>query len=125
MKYLLAILLFCSTLLFVSSCGPDEEAIATAEGGGAWSNQVEAPRHQEDLDESGKMKIIYTDEASTVCPEIYNPICAQPPMPECPAGMACPQVMPQPKTYSNRCKMEAAGATFLSPGECPDHNSER
>ncbi len=52
------------------------------------------------------------------CPEDYSPVCGQPPMPPCPAGMACAQVMPPVKTYSNRCEMENSGATFMNEGEC-------
>jgi hypothetical protein len=32
--------------------------------------------------------------------------------------MACAQVMPPVKTYSNRCEMENSGATFMNEGEC-------
>lgn len=39
-------------------------------------------------------------------------------MPECPEGMACVQVMPQPKTYSNSCSAGLDGATIISQGEC-------
>ena len=52
------------------------------------------------------------------CPEIYAPVCAQPPMPDCPAGAACKMVMPQPQTYSNECEMKNAGARFLYKGKC-------
>jgi hypothetical protein len=57
-----------------------------------------------------------------VCPMIYAPVCGQPPMPECPPGMACPQVMPPPQTYSNDCFMELAGAEFLYEGECDEEH---
>jgi Putative peptidoglycan-binding domain-containing protein len=39
-------------------------------------------------------------------------------MPLCPVGMMCPQVMPRPKTYSNRCEMENGGAEFIHDGPC-------
>jgi len=54
----------------------------------------------------------------TFCPAIYDPVCGQPPMPECPPGMACPQVMPDPETYNNDCEMTKAGATLIYEGEC-------
>jgi len=43
------------------------------------------------------------DDEEISCPEYYSPVCAQPPMPECPEGMMCIQMMPPPKTYSNEC----------------------
>lgn len=46
------------------------------------------------------------------------PVCGQPPMPTCPPGMGCAQVMPQPRTYSNRCMMNRASASFLYEGQC-------
>ena len=55
---------------------------------------------------------------ATACTFEYAPVCGQPPMPTCPSGMACIQVMPQPQTYGNRCMMNAAGATFVYSGEC-------
>jgi hypothetical protein len=55
------------------------------------------------------------------CPEIYSPVCGQPPMPDCPAGAACQMVEPNPKTYSNECEMNNADAKFLYKGKCePD-----
>lgn len=52
------------------------------------------------------------------CPAVYEPVCAHPPMPECPAGVSCPTVLPDPETYSNRCEMGKAEAHFLYDGEC-------
>lgn len=52
------------------------------------------------------------------CTREYMPVCAQPPMPECPEGMMCAQVMPEPKTYANKCVMENEGAEFLYEGGC-------
>ena len=43
------------------------------------------------------------EEEMMFCPEYYDPVCAQPPMPECPEWMYCIQVMPALKTYSNEC----------------------
>lgn len=47
-----------------------------------------------------------------------GPVCGQPPMPSCPPGLACIQLMPAPKTYSNRCEMELAKADFIAEGRC-------
>jgi hypothetical protein len=44
------------------------------------------------------------------------------PAPTCPAGSMCPMYMPAPKTYSNRCMMNAAGANFLYSGACTNGN---
>lgn len=52
------------------------------------------------------------------CPTVYDPVCGQPPMPDCPEGFACPTVMPQPVTYGNLCEMEREGATPLNEGAC-------
>ena len=57
------------------------------------------------------------------CTEIYQPVCGQPPMPECPPGAYCKMVMPPPKTYSNMCELENAGAEFLYNGVCKTLNS--
>jgi len=51
------------------------------------------------------------------CTREYMPVCGQPKW-SCPAGMMCATVMPAPRTYSNRCSMDAEGATFLREGEC-------
>ena len=51
------------------------------------------------------------------CPAVYNPVCGQPPY-KCPEGENCAQLMPAPRTYSNKCMLEAAGAEFLHEGEC-------
>jgi len=53
-----------------------------------------------------------------VCTQEYAPVCGQPPMPECPAGTMCAQVMPEPQTYSNTCMMQQDGAMFVHNGEC-------
>lgn len=52
------------------------------------------------------------------CTKEYMPVCGQPPMPTCPDGYACAQVMPAPTTYGNDCMRKAAGAEFLYQGEC-------
>ncbi len=56
--------------------------------------------------------------AEMACTMQYDPVCGQPPMPTCPAGMACIEVMPAPKTYGNSCMMQADRATFIRSGEC-------
>lgn len=71
--------------------------------------------------EEGEIRGVYFEHGSkqaAECAEIYDPVCGQPPMPKCPEGMACAQVMPELKTYSNECEMEAEGATLVSRGEC-------
>ncbi len=45
-------------------------------------------------------------------------ICGQPPMPECPEGQACAQMMPAPKTYANECIMINESARFIKIGTC-------
>ncbi len=57
-------------------------------------------------------------EQSQSCTQEYNPVCGQPPMPVCPEGLDCIQVMPEPQTYSNECMMRIAGAEFLYRGAC-------
>lgn len=52
------------------------------------------------------------------CTREYMPVCAQPPMPACPEGMMCAQVMPAPKTYGNKCTAEADNAQIISQWEC-------
>ncbi len=52
------------------------------------------------------------------CSMQYDPVCGQPLMPSCEEGTLCSQVMPAPKTYSNICFMENAGASFLYSGQC-------
>ena len=63
----------------------------------------------------------YSVQAEEVlCTLQYDPVCGQPPMPVCPPGMACAQVMPQPKTYGNACMMRADNATLLYADECSE-----
>lgn len=56
--------------------------------------------------------------AQANCTTEYAPVCGQPPMPPCPQGMMCAQVMPPVKTYQNRCFMGLESATFMSDGPC-------
>ncbi|MFZ2500517.1 MAG: peptidoglycan-binding domain-containing protein [Minisyncoccia bacterium] len=46
------------------------------------------------------------------------PLCGQPPMPVCSAGMSCAQVMPQPKTYDNETAFINDKASYLYKGIC-------
>lgn len=69
--------------------------------------------------------LIKYEDCNKVCTTEYVPVCGQPPMPDCPVGSACIQVMPSPKTYGNMCLLEAAGAKFLYKGECNKENRFR
>jgi hypothetical protein len=60
------------------------------------------------------------ERRSPACTREYAPVCGQPVF-SCPEGLACPQVMPMPKTYSNACVMNQDGATLISEGECEDN----
>lgn len=53
------------------------------------------------------------------CQESSGPVCGQPPMPLCPGGMLCAQVMPMPRTYANDCEMKQDNAEFIQNGACP------
>lgn len=57
--------------------------------------------------------------AGVVCTMEYTPVCGQPPEPACRRSIpACMMATPGPQTYSNRCVMNAAGATFMYDGAC-------
>lgn len=45
-------------------------------------------------------------------------VCAQPPMPECPEGTACAQVMPNPRAFVNECVMMQSKASLIHYGLC-------
>lgn len=60
------------------------------------------------------------EDDEVYCPTIYEPICAQPPMPKCPEGRLCIQMMPTPQTYSNSCFMSKDNAAPLYMGSCRD-----
>lgn len=56
------------------------------------------------------------------CSEEYAPVCGRPPgcANTCPAGQYCTMIcqLPEAKTYSNRCQLDAAGADFIHQGSC-------
>lgn len=60
----------------------------------------------------------YKKEDNGFCTTEVNPVCGQPPMPNCPSGMACAQVMPSPKTYTNICELNKADSEYLYAGAC-------
>ena len=56
---------------------------------------------------------------SVICTAEYAPVCGQPPEPACRNSIpACMMPTPGPQTYSNRCLLQAAGATLLYEGQC-------
>lgn len=59
-----------------------------------------------------------TAETLKECSKVKEFICGQPPMPVCPAGMSCAQVMPAPTTYGSECALELDKATLLHKGQC-------
>ncbi|MBI5470655.1 PKD domain-containing protein [Candidatus Kaiserbacteria bacterium] len=57
--------------------------------------------------------------SGVACTMEYAPVCGQPPEPACRHSIpACMIATPGPQTYSNRCMLNAAGATFLYQGQC-------
>lgn len=56
---------------------------------------------------------------AVACTMEYAPVCGQPQEPACRRSIpACMMATPGPQTYSNRCMMDAEGATFLYSGAC-------
>lgn len=90
------LLLSSILLVFISSCGQDLTSRRTSFEGADTNDFVVVD-----------------------CSEESGSVCAQPPMPVCPEGMVCAQVMPNPQTYSNECEMKKAGAQFIQNGDCP------
>lgn len=45
-------------------------------------------------------------------------VCGQPPMPICPEGMMCAQVVPNPQSFDNECVLVQSGARLLYAGTC-------
>lgn len=64
-------------------------------------------------------KIKSNCQASTqMCTTVYKPVCGQPKTPVCTKDMACPQNIFVQQTYSNKCELDRAGATYLYDGVC-------
>lgn len=57
------------------------------------------------------------NSTTEICTREYLPVCGTPAW-SCPVGMYCTAVMPSPTTYSNRCELNRAGATYLYDGIC-------
>lgn len=59
--------------------------------------------------------------SNTICPAIYQPVCGRPTgcANTC-SGTYCRALcrMPDPQTYSSRCQLDAAGASYLYEGAC-------
>ncbi len=60
----------------------------------------------------------YEDDTKE-CPEEEELVCGQPPF-FCPEGLMCAQVMPDVKTYKNKCFMEKEGAELIHQGACEE-----
>jgi hypothetical protein len=54
------------------------------------------------------------------CPKNIASVCAQPPMPKCPEGVVCAQVMPQPKIYQNACLAAVDNAKEIEMKYCAE-----
>ncbi|MBT3236744.1 MAG: hypothetical protein HN353_12380 [Bdellovibrionales bacterium] len=63
-----------------------------------------------------------TTALALICPTDYTPVCAQPPMPECPINSYCR--MPEKQTYSNLCVAKIEKAKVLHDGKCPSLGGE-
>jgi hypothetical protein len=62
---------------------------------------------------------VQVGQTSVACTLEYAPVCGQPARPLClDTPPYCKMAEPGPQTYSNRCFMNAAGATFLYDGGC-------
>src|SRR6185436_14045995 len=73
---------------------------------------------RDDAGQSAKTSTtVQVGSGGSVCSGEYSPVCGQPQV-NCPQGMYCAMMMPAPRTYSNRCQMNAAGATFVHAGSC-------
>lgn len=66
---------------------------------------------------------------TVACPAIYKPVCGRPTgcANTCPAGMYCTMEcrMYEPKTYSNSCMLQAAGAEQLYEGACVSQSTNQ
>lgn len=90
--------------LGVASCGQVDRNLENEAARIEESAQTQQPKKESGLQ-------IY-------CPAVYRPVCGQPPMPVCPEGHSCIQVMPEVRTYSNSCELSREGAELLYEGEC-------
>jgi hypothetical protein len=62
---------------------------------------------------------VQVGNGGVVCTAQYDPVCGQPPEPACRRSVpACMLPTPGPRTYSNRCELNLAGASFLYAGQC-------
>jgi len=59
-------------------------------------------------------EIVDKNQAPTICPTTYQPVCGEVP---CPVGAHC-FVPPTPTTYANTCRLQSAGAVLLYAGAC-------
>ncbi|WP_365993258.1 hypothetical protein [Halobacteriovorax sp. JY17] len=57
-------------------------------------------------------------ESRCDCNSASGEVCARPPMPPCPEGMMCTQVMPPPKLYSSECEALKEKAEILKKEMC-------
>jgi peptidoglycan hydrolase-like protein with peptidoglycan-binding domain len=66
---------------------------------------------------------------AVACPAIYKPVCGRPSgcANTCPPGAFCTMMcrLNDPKTYSNRCALDAAGAEYLYDGTCTDASANK
>ncbi len=52
------------------------------------------------------------------CYNLYDPVCALPPLPNCLLNNMCKIPQPGPTTYSNECVAKSDGSKILYKGEC-------
>lgn len=68
------------------------------------------------------MTVSVSGEGAVICTAQYDPVCGRPSgcANTCQAGMFCAAIcqLHEPKTYSNRCYLDAAKAEFLYSGQC-------
>jgi hypothetical protein len=70
-----------------------------------WCEDVYGPNGKEQWSCREYLKTTQPNPADQVaCTAEYDPVCAQPPMPPCPEGLSCAQVMPPLQTYGNSCQ---------------------
>ncbi len=113
------------------ACGCDDslkrevcaQPIWECEGGGsACATVMPEPRTYSSRCEMDKDMADFLYDGPCDC-ENNEEVCGQPPMPECPEGMYCIQVMPAMKTYKNVCALKSDSATLVKEGRCDDPSS--